>query len=183
VKLDDKASGASQVFDSYTQQHEHLLRYQNFAKQARMDKFVMHVVTQFDNMCYKQYLDVNIENLDRVWKQHINKNTIQNNYVFGDCGETLTACDVKRWENMFELFQHNEDKQIGEFSLYTHMDPDYFLLYDFTSLKWMTDCVTYGMSFRQMTSNLQKPCISPSHVCFSHELLASVGLGVLRATI
>ena len=81
---------------------------------------------------------------------------------------------------MFELFQHNEDKQIGEHSLYTHIDPDFFLLYDFTTLKWMTDCVTYGMSFRQMTSRLDKPWISLSHVCFSHELLASVGLGVLR---
>lgn len=166
--------------DAYLNDHDHLKAYRDFTKTAPVDTFVLFIVSQFDSDCYKKYLDLNMQILDRVWTQHINSNNLRNNFIMEDCGKTLSSCDTKHWNAFFSLYDTTDNMPDSDMMLYTHIDPDYFLLYDFSTIKWMQDCIQYGFSFRQMNNNFHVPWISLSHACFSHRLIRQVGPAVMK---
>lgn len=179
-------ASVSRLVYGYLQDHDHLREYRDFAETiAHVDKFVLHTITYFDSSCYKKYIDLNIEILDRVWTANINSNHVQNNWTMGNCGKTLASCDTMRWNHLLAQYENNEKKNDTDkdMNLYTHLDPDFFLLYDFSTLRWMSSCIQHGFALRQMSSNFHVPWISMSHACFSHRLIREIGPNVIRRYI
>lgn len=160
--------------------HEHLRNYQQdfLSKTISTQDFLLTAVFSHDDPCYDAYVKTNVERLNRVWKAWVNDHDIQFKSKVQVCGPSYVDCDQKRWQVLLDLYEENEaamDPLKANHQLYTHMDSDYILLSDQSTLQWMTDCYRYGISIRQMDSNFGRPQLSMSHACFSHHLIRAMG--------
>lgn len=163
--------------------HNHLKAYQSFLENAapqQINNFQLTAVTLFDHDCYKTYLDENIKIIERVWNKWINSYPVNSEWQLKKCGPSYVKCDRDRWDLMLRLFNENEQRISSggtaiaphPHQLYSHLDPDFFLLDDFSILKWLSDCQRFGFAFRQMSTNFfTTPWISMSHACFSHKVI------------
>ena len=155
--------------------HYHLNLYQTFLRTSSPNDFQLSIITLFDDECYKNYLEENVKSIGRAWNKWINSKPVISKWQVKKCSPSYVDCDRSRWEMMIDLYNENEQKnESASHHLYTHLDPDYFLLRDFSTIKWMSDCRQFGIAFRQMSNNFHVPWISMSHACVSHRLIQSL---------